>query len=280
MDFHSHINQTIIWQITIYHTWESDRVLRIQWYPDTSNPKVRTKFVKTKVKLEKNVKIWAVELGRNLWSLWMPVVASEHSTELWCLFWFCSIFSCNAICSLPKLCKSSFHHCCSVVVVGMAHKTSLIARVQSAVYGRENPSGFRWLSGIFFGSTAEGCCLATGGNLLVVCSRWYVAPSFAALPNLWYLFIRYSYQMIMSLATEATQYIIETVNPLCYSASRSFFGCGARSNGFLYSKVLIYPHIIFQGPLIFSDDLTVVQCYSRWCRCRIFVFFTIWCLLY
>ena len=117
MDFHSHINQTIIWQITIYHTWESYRVLRIQWYPDTSNPKVRTKFVKTKVKLEKNVKVWAVELGRNLWSLWMPVVASEHSTELWCLFWFCSIFSCNAICSLPKLCKSSFHHCCSVVVV-------------------------------------------------------------------------------------------------------------------------------------------------------------------
>ena len=55
--------------------------------------------------------------------------ASEHCTELWCLFWLCSDFfmQCN-ICSLPKLCKSSF-----VIIavwvggcVGMAHKTSLI----------------------------------------------------------------------------------------------------------------------------------------------------------
>ena len=132
--------------------------------------------------------------------------------------------------------------------------------------------------------TAEGCCLATGGNLLmVVCSQCICCTFICSIQT---EVVISSHQVFVSNEHVSTYHcsfnegvfssyrsnpIIETVNPLCYSASRSFFGCGARSSCFLYSEVLIYPHIIFQGPLIFSDDLTIVQCYSRWCCCTSFV---------
>lgn len=80
----------------------------------------------------------------------------------------------NGRCSLPKSWKSSLDHCCSVVVVlgwhtrppdGQGSKRSLLWPEIPAVQGG-CVVFFVWST-----STAEGCCLATGGDLLVVCSQ-------------------------------------------------------------------------------------------------------------
>ena len=90
--------------------------------------------------------------------------------------------------SLPKLYASHLLILAVRVVVVLGWRT----------YCLPHPPGFKaqsmagkipavrgWLSGIFFGPPPllKGVVLLPGGDLLVVCSRWYVAPSFAALPN-------------------------------------------------------------------------------------------------
>lgn len=76
--------------------------------------------------------------------------------------------------SLPKLCKSSFDHCCSGGgCVGIAYCLPHPPGFKAQSMAGEIPAVSGWLSGIFCWSTstAEGCCLATGGDLLVVCSQ-------------------------------------------------------------------------------------------------------------
>ena len=67
--------------VYLYTIHGSYRVLRIQWYPDTSYPSFGRHFL-NQGEAGKGQMLKLVET----YEVWMPVVASEHCTELWCLF--------------------------------------------------------------------------------------------------------------------------------------------------------------------------------------------------